>query len=45
MKNGLTNRIDHLNFEDGEMSHSTQIIYATRSIVANSIYIGGIKLY
>jgi hypothetical protein len=35
----LTDRIDHLNFE-GEMSHSTRVIRATRSIVVKlSLYI------
>jgi hypothetical protein len=42
MKNILTGRIDHLNFEYGEMIHSTRVIRVTRSTVAKlslSIYI------
>jgi hypothetical protein len=34
MKNILTGRIDHLNFEDGETVYSTRAIRATRSTVA-----------
>jgi hypothetical protein len=34
MKNILTSRIDHLNFEDGKTVCSTRVIRATRSTVA-----------
>jgi hypothetical protein len=38
MKNILTDRIDYLNFEDGETVRSTRAIRATRSTVAKYIY-------
>jgi hypothetical protein len=34
MENILTSRIDHLNFENGEMVRNTRIIHATHSTVA-----------
>jgi hypothetical protein len=40
MKNILTDRIDYLNFEDGETVYSTWVIHTTRSTVAKlSLYI------
>jgi hypothetical protein len=39
MKNILTGRIDHLNFEDGETIRNTRVIRATLSNVAKLIYI------
>jgi hypothetical protein len=39
MKNILTNHIDYLNFEDGEMIHSIRVIRATRNAVVKLIYI------
>jgi hypothetical protein len=46
MKNILTGRIDHLNFdEDGETVRSTRVICATRSTVAKLyIYIESFNL-
>jgi hypothetical protein len=38
MKNILTGRIDHLNFENGKTVRNTQIIRATRIIIVIIIF-------